>query len=296
MSAQYLVGKKEHDALSDRSFTDALFPNQRIEGNSLTGLEIQHSTFANCSFKGSNFKNSVFENVVFVGCYFRDTDFIDCTLKACKFIDCNLERVDFQSSNLKFYNSFHDSTVPLERIRDALPREGNLRHRLCDNLSRESAKTGDPKTARAYRAEANSGLKRYHKDILRHQIPFYRNKFTTLDRLASLTSLARIYFFQAAWGDRRSYVTILRNWLAFALIGGTLCWLGLAEGLGNSSTSSGARFIFGATSAFPITPPVDLEVHSNWALTSVTTLRVGGLIFSGLFVTLLFSRVYEGRR
>ena len=121
------------------TYSDALFAAHRYEGDVFTEHQFEHSTFANNSFKDTEFVRCTFRNVAFVGVYFRDTILRECRFEGCKFIDCDMSRVDIRSCDLKFYNSFLRTHVPFARLSECLPKEGNLRQQLCENLAREAA-------------------------------------------------------------------------------------------------------------------------------------------------------------
>lgn len=297
MTAEYLIGRKQASVESGvADYADALIAAQRYDDADLQGLNFRHTTIANTSFKGAMITSCTFENVVFIGCYFRDTRISSSQFRACKFIDCNMDRVDFRSTDLRFYNQFRGTRVPFDRVQQCLPTEGNLRRLLCDNLSREHARDGDTAEASKFRREAIVGERTHLREIARHRIPHYQEKYTNEDRAMAILGILRLGFFDAMWGRQRSYARILKNWTALGVLFATLACTSLRKSLGSGQESYFELALYGFLSVLPVSPPMEMAANGQLAFILLSVGRVLGFVLSGLFVSLLFDRVYEGRR
>ncbi|MBZ5734146.1 pentapeptide repeat-containing protein [Nocardioides sp. TRM66260-LWL] len=295
MTAEYLLGR-EPARLADEqpSYTDALFAAERFEGKIVEGSNFTHSTFANVSLKNTTFDRCKFVNVAFVGAYLRDTILRDCQFEGCKFINCDMTRVDIRSCSLKYYNSFTETPVPFDRVRDSLPEEGNLRQLLCENLSREASRVGDYDDAGKFRAAALDGQQRFLKAVFRRTTPYYREKYGLGDQIDAGLKLLRLAVFNLIWGSRRSHWTVFRNWVLVALVG----FLVFATSYRKvePGTSWWHAGLYGALAAIPISPPQDLELHGTHLQVWLVILRFLGLMLAAILAALLFARAYEGRR
>lgn len=296
VTAEYLAGRKATTLQPGlRTYSDAVFEATRFDDRELAGITFRHVTFANVSFKNATIRDCTFENVVFLGSYFRNTVISSCDFAGCKFYDCDLTRVDLRNTRMKYYNRFHRTYVPFDRIRECLPEEGNLRQLLCTELAREAMEEGHPSDAAHFRTEAIRGEQRFLREVLLQRVPYYAKKYDLGDRMRAAGRLTQQAFFDVAWGRRKSHAVILRNWLLsailFSMITAGVGW----PYLGGDPTRAEAA-LYGFLTLFPGSQIFDFSIESSWLVVIVIIGRLLGLLLSGLFVALLFSRLYEGRR
>lgn len=296
MSAEYFVGRRSSTLDLDQfEYSDALFEATRFDGQEIRDIRFKHCTFANNSFKSTKLINCEFENVVFLSGYFRDSVVINTEFRGSRFIDCDFTRVDLRYSRLKFYNRFSRSYIPFNRIQECLPEEGNLRKELCDALAREAVAVGEYRDADLFRAEAIRGEKRFLKAVIWQSAPYYKAKYDNVDRLRAVGRYVRFRFFDLLWGQRRSHRVILRNWLALGIVFAILMATSWRGSLGGDVSIEDAA-IYGFLAVFPVQPLESYSISGTVVSFWVLAARFLALIFSGLFVALLFARLYEGRR
>lgn len=296
MTAEYFVGRA-NTALDGTTgpYVDALFAADRREGDKFSALHFSHSTFANNSLKGSELAGCVFVNVAFVGVYFRDTVLRDCRFEGCKFINCDMERVDIRSCTLKYYNTFDNTYVPFDRMSESLPKEGNLRQMLCENLSRQASAAGAFRDAGRFRAAAMEGQIDFLKAVATRRSPHYAEKYSLQDQVEAAVNLAKVTLGNAIWGATRSHWIVLRNWAITAVLAFAVFALFCHDSVGADSTWWRAG-LFGSVATVPIEPPNAYALSGELANILTVGFRFLGLMFAALFTALVFARVYEGRR
>lgn len=276
-------------------YCDALFEADRLDGRKIKGKTFRHTTFANTSFKDVVFENCIFENVVFLSAYFRGAKFLRCEVKASRFINCDLMRVSLVSSDIRFYNSFRGCFVPFERLKESLPREGNLLRDLASNLADEATLQGATRDANKYREQAIHGDKEFLKAVVLQQQPFYKEKYNSVDRVEHALRYFRIKLFEGIWGRARRLEVIVRNWFLVAAF-----WAIIVLITGVSVIRPEVEWYELALIGFFSVSPIDVQfayVVDGTAMQLFLLLgRILGFVFSAMFVALLFARIYEGRR
>jgi hypothetical protein len=294
-SAAYLFGRSAAtlDPASDGS--DALFASQRIDGVQLVGKRFEHCTFANVSFKDCEMRNSQFRDCIFVNCYFRHSKIQDCHFSACKFIDCDLAKIDIRTSDLKYYNTFEGCYVPFGELESSLPSEGNLRQHLCLNMAEEASREGALKDAGLYRQAGARGREEHLKAAFRHSSQFYREKYQGSARLDAFIEYLGSRFRGWAWGYRRSFFTVLRNWAIVTLILFPLILLPLKDDLQAADKPVKAGDVWVASIGNML--PGSGISQVSYTSTGVRLLAFGevlvGLLFVGLAASLLFRAVFD---
>lgn len=296
ITAEFMRGRRSATLEDDREeYVDAIFEADRFDGRTIRQKTFRHSTFANTSFKGVKFEDCTFENVVFLSAYFRDAQFKDCTLKACRFISCDLSRVAFRGCDVRYYNSFRDCYIPFDRLKESLPREGNLLRDLAKNLADQAALDGAVQDANRYREQSLAGEKNFLKAVVEHRLPHYQAKYSNVDRLTHAAQYIRIKVFELAWGRARRLEVIVRNWLIIAAVWAIVLAIWNPSNIAPPASRVQLAMI-GFFSVSPIQLTIPFSTGHLGVETFLTVGRVLGLVFSAMFVALLFARIYEGRR
>jgi hypothetical protein len=214
-AASYLVGRNSVpfvDLAGMASVTDALVASERLDGMTISGT-YKHTTFANVSFKAALVEGATFEDCTFANCYFRGTRINSSIFKGCRFIECDLNKIDVRDTDVKYYNQFADCFISFGQLSDSLPSEPNLKAHLCRNLAREARAKGALGDAGRY-AQAGARAREEHlKGAAFGRSQFYRDKYKGTARVAMFGAWAASRLRGYAWGYRRSFLVVLRNWL-----------------------------------------------------------------------------------
>jgi hypothetical protein len=289
------MGRPEKGLDPTSGASDALFAAQRIDGNSFVDKQFEHCTFANISFKDCQMNQVRFFDCVFANCYFRGSKIQDCRFSACKFIDCDLTKVDIRTSDLKYYNHFQGCFIPFGELESSLPSEGNLRQHLCLNLAEEALRQGALRDAGLYRQAGAKGREEHLKAAFSHSSQFYRDKYNGADRLEALLEYLGSRMRGWAWGYRRSFLTILRNWGAATFILYPVIFWPLKGGLhqGVKPATNGDLWVASISNMLPGSNISEVSYVSAGARLLAFSEVLLGLLFAGLAASLLFRAVFD---
>jgi hypothetical protein len=293
-SAAYLIGRPSATLNPTSNATDALFAAQRLDGQRLEGVHFEHCTFANISFKECVLTTVSFDDCVFASCYFRDSQLVTCSFRACRFIDCDLTKVDIRTSDLKFYNHFEGCYIPFGELSPNLPSEGNLKQHLCLNLAEEAVRQGALKDAGLYRQAGARGREEHLRAAYRHSSQFYRDKYRGFDRVEALMECVGSRMRGWAWGYRRSFLTILRNW-AIVTAAFPVFLIPVRHGLEQSAKAVpvGDLWLASIGNMLPGSGISNVSYVSSAARILAFTEVLIGLLFAALAASLLFRAVFD---
>jgi Pentapeptide repeats (9 copies) len=294
-SAAYLWGRDPASLDPASDGEDALFAAQRMDAKKFVGREFKHCTFANVSFLDCEIRDARFIDCVFANCYFRHCKIQDSRFSACRFIDCDLTKIDIRTSDLKYYNNFQGCYIPFGELEQSLPSEGNLKQHLCLNLAEEASRKGALKDAGLYRQAGAEGREDHLKSAFLRSSTYYRDKYKGAARLTALVEYMGSRLRGWAWGYRRSFLTILRNWALVTLVLFPLIFWPLKGGLRQSGKAVGAGDLWVASigNMLPGSGISGVNFVSTGARILAFSEVLIGLLFAGLAASLLFRAVFD---
>jgi hypothetical protein len=295
----YLVGREIAGELSpDVGGTDRLYASIRLDPSTFKGVKFAHCTFANVSFKDCVLDQVTFTNCAFIECYFRDTRLEKCNFAGCKFLNSDLSKVDIRSCDLRYYNTFANCFIKYDQLRESLPGEGNLKAHLCANLAREARNAGFSYDEGLYRQAAAEALEKHLFLAVRGATQYFREHYKGTDRVRAAYRWATSRLRGYAWGYRRSWLVVMRNWAVLTLIvfpvSFLLCGSGL-ERAGKQASASDA-WLASLGNILPGSGLSDVRFVSSYSLTLAFIEVLVGLLFAGLIAALLFRSVFERDR
>ncbi len=295
----YLVGREISTELStDKDGTDRLYAAIRSDGSTFKGVKFKHCTFANVSFKTCTLEQVSFTNCAFIDCYFRDTRLKDCHFAGCKFLNSDLSKVDIRSCDFRYYNIFVNCFIKYDQLRESLPGEGNLKAHLCANLAREARRAGFPYDEGLYRQDGAKALERHLLDAVRGATPYFKEHYKGSGRVGAAYRLAASRLRGYAWGYRRSWLVVLRNWAVLSLIVFPVSFLLCGSGLerGGKAASAGDAWLASLGNILPGSGISNVRFVSSCSLTLAFVEVLIGLLFAALVAALLFASVFERDR
>lgn len=265
--------------------SDCLFASERLDGSEIASRQISHSTFVNVSFLATKIQHSRFVNCIFIGCYFRKTEISASAFVGCRFIDCIFDFSTIQNTDFK-YSKFRRSVLPYRDMQFSAPSEPNLRRDLFYELSRAADSVGDADEARSYRLAAIDATNVHLWAGVKAQSTWYAEHFPTERRLAAGFTLLWHYLNRALWQHGESAWRLLRSAL-IAVLG----LFPLLLFLGRESAGSGTDYADStwlSVSNFLLLDRLsDLTAASTYLRIVSATEALSGIVFAGLFVTLV---------
>lgn len=240
-----------------------------------------------------------FTNCVFVDCYFREARIDKCSFAGCKFINSDLSKVDIRSCDFKYYNTFFGCYVKYDKLRESLPSEGNLRGHLCKNLAKEAKKAGSLYDEGQYRQDGAKSFERHLRDAVWHAAPYFADHYQGSRRVFAAYQFTVSRLRGYAWGYRRSWLVVLRNWailtlIVFPLLFRFCCDSGLMKG--GRSASLGDAWLASLGNILPGSGISDIKFVTGASLTLAFIEVLVGLLFAALIAALLFAAVSERDR
>ena len=294
-SAAYLFGRPLTPLDAGVDGEDSLFAAQRLDGAKFEAITFRHCTFSNISFKSAEIKNVTFEDCVFVECYFRGAALIGSGFKGCKFIGCDLEKVKIQSCDFRYYNHFEGCTVPYGEMADSLPREKNLRSRLCLNLAEQSRASGAVRDAGLYRKEGAAAKNAHLRAAVVGSSSWYREKYRGSNRLKAMRDLIENWTRGLLWGHRYGFMVVFRNWAVLSLVLFPLLFIATRRSVQVSGTEAERHdaWFVSLAQVLPGTEIVDAEFLDSTTRWLAAVESLVGLLFAGIAVSLFYKAVSE---
>lgn len=303
-AAAYLVGRTQR--LLDLHASTLLQPNtlyasQRLDGETLTDLKFEHSTFANVSFKRAVLDGCTFVDCVFAACYFKGVKIKNCRFEACRFIDCNLEKVGLDASDFRYYADFTRCYIEFGELEPWLPTEPNLCSRLTHNLARACEQVGAFADAKRYRQRAAEERERHWQGQYRNTTQFYRDHYgEPLQRLAALGRVARSRAWGWSYGHGSSGPVLARNFIAITFIVFPFLLFLTRRGIAYRGTGTSPAYlnlvVASLDNMLPLAGLIDLRYSGFWPRTLLALETGVGLFLIGLAVSLAFRTVIERSR
>ena len=291
----YLVGRKIGDwPAATAPVEDLLFAAIRKDADTLEGLEFQHCTFANVSFKEAKVRNCRFIDCAFLHCYFRRSEILGSTFVGCKFLSCEFPRVTVQSSDFS-YSRFENCALPFDEMEHSLPREPNLREELASGLAIATDALGRERDRRRYRLAAIQAGKEHLRAAVVSQSEWYQSHYHGLRRLVAFGQLLASYANGSLWGHGEKPSVLIRNILLVALVVFPLLLWSARSSLEHSSGEIGiADFIWLSVTTFvPVDVTNVVSPTSGLAHVILTLEAFLGLVASGMLISLLVRRLLK---
>lgn len=194
------------EAVENKVYANERFNNKEKHINKI----INNSTFATMGFKNNSFDDCTFNYCTFINCYFRDAKFTNVVFVGCKFIDCNFTGTTYINCDFRYAN-FKDCFINYDDLKFSLPREENLRWRLCTNLSIECLNLGSDDEYKKYYFEEKKATEKYNIEIFLRRQPYYKKKYGGWDALVALTKVVLGKLNQYLWGYGEKLRVLLLN-------------------------------------------------------------------------------------
>ncbi|WP_421843676.1 pentapeptide repeat-containing protein [Mycobacterium sp.] len=294
----YLVGREIATELPPgQCGTDRLYAAIRADESTFKNVKFKHCTFANVSFKNCVFKQAEFSDCAFIDCYFRATRLEKCTFAGCKFLGSDLSKIDIRSCDFRYYNSFVSCFIKHAQLKESLPSEGNLKAHLCENLAKEAKKAGFRYDEELYRQDGAKALEGHLRDAVRGAAPWFKEHYKGIERVVAARKWGASRLRGYAWGYRRSWLVVLRNWAVLTLLVFPvlfLCGPGLKRG--GKPASAGDAWLASLGNMLPGSGISDVEFVSSYSFTLAFVEALAGLLFAALVAALLFASVFERDR
>jgi len=289
----YLVGRKPGCwPAATMAATDMLFAASRKDDETLEGLEFEHCTFANISFKNADLTQCRFTDCAFLSCYFRKCEIVGTSFVGCKFISCNFAKVTIQSGDFK-YSHFEECSIPFAEMEHSLPREPNLRQDLARDLAIASDAIGAGSDGRRYRLAAIQAREEHLHAAILGKSSWYQNHYPGLRKLYALGELLASRLNGIIWGHGEKWHIPVINLLVLGLIAfPAALWL-TRDGLQHQSNalSIGDIVWLSVTTIIPI-GGVTSVVAINWmSRILLAGEALVGVAIAGLLVTILVRRM-----
>lgn len=192
---------RKRSTLSDISQTGdlLLFCDQQQDGITVTGANIQTSSFlrlglkeavfADCSFTQSNFEDS----------YFRKAKFRNVRFTGSSFKFCNFDKASFQACDFR-YCKFYHCKLPIDEIIACLPTEPNLRRDLARNLRANFELLADKKSADTFLDIEIQASEEELKAILLSKTEYYKGHYNFVDQINAGFKFLLSKFSGIIWG------------------------------------------------------------------------------------------------
>lgn len=288
----FLAGRQPAEwPTAARPTSDKFFAAIRKDDVAIDGLEFQHCTFVNLSFKESKIEQCRFTDCVFIRCYFRKTRLVSSSFVGCKFINCDFPKTTVQSCDFR-YSHFEVCAVSFAEMEHSLPREPNLREELAWRLAMSSDEIGEVENGRRYRLAAIEARQEHLLAAVMSKSDWYRSHYPGLRRLQALVSFLSSTINGLVWGHGEKPMILLRNLLVLSLIiFPSALWL-VREDLANEV----ARPALGDLVWLSVTTLIPLGGSSiaavGWTARTILALEsLVGVVAAGLLVAILVKRL-----
>jgi hypothetical protein len=294
MSGALLLGRTaaQLDPANIEGATGQMYVAQLLDGRRAAGVTFRHCTFANVSFKEAELYQCRFVNCSFLDCYFRDTEIRNCSFEACKFEDCNFAEPEFLDCTFQF-PEFRRCFIPWRSFGHALPLDPGYRHRMADDLAREAGAAGASRDARQYRLVGEAAYENHIWNLAwASGGEYYEKPRPGLDRIEAGGRWLARKFNRHLWGYGERGLTLARSYLLVgAVLFPALFWLFARDDLSQSGEplDLGDYLLFSFDNLLNASGFSNVAVVGTWAQVLVGGEVLVGLVFMGLFISLLFN-------
>jgi Pentapeptide repeats (9 copies) len=293
MSSGLTLGRvpTQLDASAIAAGEHELYASQLLDGATAKGQEFRHCTFANISFKDAKLERCSFLNCAFIDCYFRHTDIENCSFIGCKFVDCQFVKPRFTENSFAF-PEFRGCFIPWESFGDCLPPDAGFRSAIADELAREASAAGEMTDARQYRLVGEQAYEHKLWNIAwASGGSYYEKARPPLERVKSAGKWLARKFNRHLWGYGERGWILARSFLLTAVLFG-FAFRELADNelaLDGRSLSFADYVLFTFDNLLAGTGFSGVETTENLARWLSGLEIFAGLVFIGLFVSLLFN-------
>ena len=294
-SSAYLVGREIGDwPAATAPVQDLIFAAVRKDNDTLEGLDFQHCTFANVSFKEAKVRNCRFIDCAFLGCYFRKAEMVGSIFVGCKFLNCEFPKVTVQSCDFK-YSRFENCVLPFDEMEHSLPREPNLREELARGLAISADALGLQRDRRQYRLAAIQAKEEHLRAAVMSQSEWYQLHYSGLRKLTAFGQLIASYAIGMLWGHGEKPLVLIRNILLLAvLVFPLVLWFACGLLQQSSGLLSFVDVIWLSITTFiPVDAGNVVTTTDACARIILTLESFLGLVASGLLITLLVRRMLK---
>lgn len=276
----------------DTPFIGKLFVDQRPDETfTPERLTINHSTFANVSFKKSKLRNCNLAHCVFIDCYFKYTYLENVIFTGCKFINCTFDNISLIECDFR-YAVFENCFIEYDLLFNCLPSTANLRWKICTNLALESLRAGNSQEYRKYFFEEKRSSERHYMKMVLQRERYYKEHYDSVDRVFGLLKYIASKFSKVLWGYGEKI-----SHLIFVIIIVIFCFSLIYQSLGNvfkeANTSGEQRNLNLVESlyfSFCNFLTLTSDFTSSFIFVRILSVIEGalGLVLMGFFVAALF--------
>jgi hypothetical protein len=271
-----------------------LFAATRKDGETLEGMEFEHCTFANVSFKDVTLRQCRFTDCAFLSCYFRKCQIVGGAFIGCKFAGCDFPKVTIQSCDFK-HSRFEECSIPFAEMEHSLPREPNLREELARGLGISSDALGLDADGRRYRLAAIQAREEHLSAAILSKSDWYQRHYSGLRKLEALVQLVASRVNGIVWGHGEKWFVLVRNLVVLAFVGFPAALWFARGGLQQQSGELGVADLvwLSVTTIVPV-DGVTSVVATDWISRGLLTSEAFiGVVAAGLLVAQLVRRMLK---
>lgn len=288
---QYYIGKEQGEIellCNNIELENKLFINDGLEKNiEYNNISCSRTTFSKVSFNSIKMTNLSFNHCVFIGCYFNKSTLRHIDFKNCTFIECEFNNMSINNCNF-FYTNWKSTYIKFSELKNSLPSKHNNRSRLCKVMAKNCIDDGNIAEYKKYFFESIKAREDQYISIILKNEDFYMNNYTEIDSIKHIFKLLKSKFSRYAWGYGESITRILLSSIVNVILFSHIYLF--SEVIANLPTD---RFINALYVSFCNFFTISSDITFNETFYRYVTIVEGftGIIFAGLFVTVLFKKI-----
>lgn len=288
---QYYIGKEQCEiSLLNNSIVleNMLFINDGLDKDTdYKNISCMRTTFSKISFNNIKMTNSSFNHCVFIGCYFNKSilehiDFKNCTFIECEFISMSISHCKF------FFTNWQSTYIKFNELKNSFPSEHNYRSRLCKAMSQNCINDGNIAEYKKYFLESIKAREEQYRAIILRESEYYRKNYTEIDSFKHIFKLVISKFSGYAWGYGESITKILLSSVINVTIFAHIYMY--SEAITNLATNKFINAIYVSLCNF-LTISSDITFNDTFYRYVTIVEGFTGIIYAGLFVTILFKKI-----
>ncbi|MGD9863325.1 MAG: pentapeptide repeat-containing protein [Pseudodonghicola sp.] len=288
-------------SLGDIQVTDVKITQKSCVDEIWDKKEIVGKRFERCCFVEIGARDARFRDCVFQACTFENVYLKGAAFNNVSFIGSDFERCNFHSA--RFHDCIFDYTkfirchLTPEQVRDNLPSNPSASYRLLRNFYEEARALGNWGDMKQLFFLSKREEDRHSKYIFSSYNEYYKRTYSFPSRVRSFLKYSASVFSRWVWGYGRSPMILVRNLIVFLFL---FPWFVYRS----SSVSGGAAKFVGDywdyfRASLVITLPFTsireedsiLKIVSTTPQWAQATGAVVGLVFFGMFLSILYSRI-----
>lgn len=288
---QYYIGKEQSEIeilSSNTELENKIFINdgldKEIEYNNISCSRI---TFSKISFNNIKITKSLFNHCVFIGCYFNKSTLQHIDFKNCTFIECEFNSMNISNCNF-FYTNWKSTYIKFNELKKSLPSKHNHRSRLCKVMAQNCINDGNIAEYKKYFLESIKAREEQYLSIILRNEGFYSQNYTQIDSIKNIFKLFKSKFSGYAWGHGESITKILLSSIFNVIIFAHIYLY--SEVISNLSSGRFINALYVSFCNF-LTISSDITFSENFFRYITIIEGFTGIIFAGLFVTVLFKKI-----